>query len=134
VIKSLVVAIADAIEADATLAGLLAGAKVYNGLAPEESPFNYITLSNFAESERNLFNLEGSQSTSQFAIWTKGEGEMDVLTIYEALHDLFHNKRLTLDVGQHIRGKLRLIMTGAGDQSDATIVRGVVEYAMRAVK
>jgi hypothetical protein len=131
--KTLVIAISTAIEADAPLAGLLAGAKVYNGLAPEGSQFNYITLTNFSESEKNLFNAPGSQSRATFNIWTKGEGEMDVVTIYEALKILFHNKRLTLSAGRHIQGKLRLILTGAGDQSDSTIVRGIAEYAMRAV-
>jgi hypothetical protein len=131
--KTLVVAIAAAIEADVTTAGLLAGAKVYNGLAPEGSPFNYITLTNFSESEKNLFCLPGTLGRGTFNIWTKGEGEMDVLTIYEALRTLLHNKRLVLSAGRHIQGKLRLIMTGAGDQSDSTIVRGVAEYTMRAV-
>lgn len=131
--KTLVVAIAAAVEADVTTAGLLAGAKIYNGLAPEGSPFNYITLTNFSEAEKNLFNLPGTEGKGTFNIWSKGEGEMDVLTIYEALRALLHNKRLVLSAGRHIRGKLRLIMTGAGDQSDSTIVRGVAEYTMRAV-
>lgn len=131
--KSLVIAIADAVENDAPLALLLAGDKLYNGLAPEGSQFNYITLSNFSESEKNMFNTPGSQGKGTFSIWTKGEGEMDVLTIYEALKALFHNKRLVLGAGRHIQGKLRLILTGAGDQSDSTIVRGIAEYTMRAV-
>lgn len=131
--KPLVVAIAAAVEADVTTAGLLSGAKIYNGLAPEGSPFNYITLTNFSEAEKNLFNLPGTEGKGTFNIWSKGEGEMDILTIYEALRVLLHNKRLVLSAGRHIRGKLRLIMTGAGDQSDSTIVRGVAEYTMRAV-
>lgn len=130
--KALVIAIATAIEGDVPLATLLAGDKVYNGLAPEGSAFNYITLSNFSEAERNLFGLNGSQGKATFNIWTKGEGEMDVLAIYEALKVLFHNKRLLLSAGRHIQGKLRLILTGAGDTADSTIVRGVVEYTMRA--
>lgn len=131
--KTLVVAIGAAIEGDATLAALLAGDKVYNGLAPEGSVFNYITLSNFNEAEKNLLGLAGTSSKATFNIWTRGQGEMDVLTIYEALKVLFHNKRLILSAGRQIQGKLRLILTGAGDQSDSTIVRGVAEYTMRAV-
>lgn len=131
--KTLVIAIGDAIENDVPLAALLAGAKVYNGLAPEGSAFNYITLSNFSEAERNLLGRAGSLGKATFNIWTKGEGEMDVLTIYEALRVLFHNKRLILSAGVQIQGKLRLVLTGAGDTADSTIVRGVVEYTMRTV-
>ena len=132
-ILSLVVAIAAAIEGSAPLGNILAGDKVYNGLAPEGSKFPYITLSNFSEAEKNVFNNVGTSSKGTFNIWARGSGEMDVLTIYEDLRLLFHNKRLVLGTGKHIQGKLRLIMTGAGDQSDSLIVRGVAEYTMRAV-
>lgn len=132
-ILSLVVAVAAAIEGSATLGNILAGDKVYNGLAPEGSKFPYITLSNFNEGEMNMFNCVGTSSKGTFTIWTRGSGEMDVLTIYEDLRALLHNKRLVLGAGRQIQGKLRLILTGAGDQSDSLIVRGVVEYSMRAV-
>lgn len=132
-IANLAIAVAAAIEASVPLAARLAGAKVYSGLAPEGSPFNYITLGNFTEAERNLFNNQGKRATATINIWTKGEGEMDVLYIFEDLSTLLHNQRLNLSSGHQIQGKLRLILTGAGDQSDSTIVRGVVEYEMRAV-
>lgn len=132
-IFSLAVALGAAIEGSATLGNILAGDKVYNGLAPEGSKFPYITLSNFNEIEKNLFNCPGTFDKGTLTIWTRGSGEMDVLTIYEDLRTLLHNKRLVLGAGKQIQGKLRLILTGAGDQSDSLIVRGVVEYSMRAV-
>jgi hypothetical protein len=133
VIKPLIIAVADALIADVTLGGLLAGDKIYNGLAPENSPFDYVTLTNFTEAERNLFNKQGVLSTANINIWTQGEGEMDVLSIYEAARNVLHNRRLALGAGAQIQGKLRLILTGAGDTADPTIVRGIAEYTMRAV-
>jgi hypothetical protein len=132
-ISPLAVALVTAVEGDVTLAGLLAGSKIYSGLAPEESPFNYVTLTGFTEAEKSLFGKQGTQGVVYLNIWTQGQGEMMVLGIYEALYALLHNTKLAISRGRQIQGKMRLILTGVGGTSDPTIVRGVAEYTMRAV-
>lgn len=127
------VALAIAIVGDTTLAGLLAEDKVYSGMAPEQTPFSYITIGSMSEAERRMFMKGGAEGKITMNIWTRGGGQMAVAAIYKALNALLYNTRLTLSSGHIMSGKLKLVLSSGGDPSDSLVVRGVVEYTVWAI-
>ncbi|MGI8765701.1 MAG: DUF3168 domain-containing protein [Gemmatimonadaceae bacterium] len=125
------VALAAAIETDATLATLLAGGKVYSLVAPPKSPFDYITLGDMSESASSHFNRFGTSSVETIHIWSRKPGKSGVLAIYMALYVLLHGRALPLaGTASMLRGTL-ILATVLADP-DGLTAHGVARYAVRA--
>lgn len=123
-------ALAAAIENDPTLQGLLAGDKVYSGLAPQGAPYDHVTLGNATDSEHSMFGTPGAQGVVTINIWTLGPGLMGVAAIYDALKALLHGTVVPLTNVGTMCGKMSLVLNNLGDPSDPRIVRGVANYTV----
>lgn len=127
------IAITDAVRAHTPLQALLAGRMVYNGIAPAKTPYPYLSLSSMIEREKNFFMIPGAAGSINATIWDYSSDLLRVIAIYEELCEFLHNNRLSLSAGMLIRLKIELIFTGAGDQTDPKIVRGIAKLSMIAI-
>lgn len=131
-VNPVVDALATAIENDATLQSLLAGGMVYSGMAPTGAPYDHVNIANLTDTPKEMFGLGSSVVLVTLDIWTSGKGLGGVMAVYAALNNLLHNKRLSLSNGNWMMGRVRLVLGNLGDQTDPSIVRGIVNYTVRA--
>lgn len=123
------VSVATLIENDPVLNMLLKGGKVYNGLAPKDSLLPYITFNEMVETPQSAFMVPGSLTTLTMNCWGQGpRAAMGVLEIYTRLVALLGRQRIPVAGGNVALGVVRLVQSGPGDPSDASVYRSVVAY------
>lgn len=125
-----IVVIATAIENDIPLGTVLAGDKVYNSVAPEQSPFPYLVLDTPAERADNVFNRRGVSDDLQIHIWTRKPtqlGNMEALDIWDKLYALLHEQPLVVSGWQLVIGTLALI--SIFPDADGETMHGIASYS-----
>lgn len=131
----LTIAIVSAIEDDTTLASILKGDKVYNTMAPPNSPMPYITLGLVQEQDDNVFGGPGVLGGQVMDIWTRktsvtGSSQMlgnrDAVLIYASLRRIFHNKPITVTGFRPVLGVISLLATML--DPDGETVHAIVRY------
>lgn len=124
------VALAAAINADATLATLLAGDRVYSLWAPPNAPFDYITLGDVNESASSRFHRPGTITNETLHLWSRAGGKQGVAAIYAALVALLDGNVLALSDGRMLRGRMELTTVLA--DPDGKTAHGVARYTVLA--
>jgi hypothetical protein len=84
-----------ALTADATTMSLVTG--IFDGEAPVNQPFNYITMDQDTQVSDNVMGKGGRECTITFGIWTQGSmGSKVTLSILDAMTKALDHKSLTL--------------------------------------
>lgn len=130
-LSAISVAIVAAIAGDDVLGDVLAGAKVYNQVAPPKSPFPYCTLDFATETADNEFNALGTNARRQISWWGRRElvlGDTEMLAIWNGLYGLLHEQPLSLDGFRMVIGTLELI--GILPDPDGETLHGIAQYSV----
>lgn len=135
-LSPLTVALVAAIEADATLQGLLAGDMIYNSEAPEGAELPYITLGFSTELDDNVFATPGTLAGQTLDIWTRKTtitggataqlGNDSLLAIYSAIRALLHHRPLSIAGFRHCIGTIQLQATM--QDPDGKTLHGICQY------
>lgn len=124
----MIVAVVNALTADAQLVAALGGAKVYNVRAPDDAAYPYITVGDgTAETESRRFNGPVFSVPIPVNIYSAFFDEMEVLAIYGHVYRILHGTTLALDEHTHTRGRVTLLGTGAAD-TRSTAYRAFARY------
>ena len=79
---------------DSTLTSTL-GSSVYDEV-PEGSSFPYVVLGETTAIEYDTKDVDGSDSTIMFHIWSQYRGAKETKNIMDRLHDLLHDYSLSV--------------------------------------
>lgn len=130
------IAVVSAIEGSSALGAILAGNKVYDGQAPQGSPFPYITLGTSLESANNVFAGYGTDLSQTIDIWTRKTtttsgtiqelGGRQMKAIYGALYSLLHEQPLTVSGFRVCIGTLQ--WWALIDDPDGITMHGIARY------
>jgi hypothetical protein len=123
----LYVALADAINADATLQSLLAGDRVYSLRAPAGALFDYVVLGNANETEWYAFADGGSTCVITLNLWCAADDARTCAVLYGHLHRVLQRQRIAVDgFKASMIGDLSLVSI-ENDPQDG-YVHGVARY------
>lgn len=122
------VALAAAINGDATAAALLAGDKVYSLIAPSGAVFDYVVLGDSNAREVPTFSRAGESGAIAIHLWCANDDQATTLQLFGELRRVLHDVRLTLTgtTQLHCLGKLSLVTTVADPSGE--FVHGVTRY------
>jgi hypothetical protein len=123
------VAIAAAINNDATAAPMLGGDKVYSLVAPRGTSLDYLVLGSSDAQDFPTFARAGEQGAILVHLWVVGEDQAKALQLYGELRRVLHNVRLAI-IGTtqvHCIGQLSLVTTSADPSGE--YVHGVARYS-----
>lgn len=98
---------------DAVLAPLLAGEKVYRGIAKPEAPFPYVVLASTAEFGGGFVGQRGSRGDFQIRIRTRAApneltSDSEGLALWKEVHRILDRQPLNLASGTLIGGRVEL--------------------------
>lgn len=98
---------------DAVLAPMLAGEKVYRGIAKPEAPFPYIVLASPSEAQGGFVGQRGSRGDYQIRIRTRAApnelvSDDEGLALWEEVHRILDRQPLNLASGTLIGGRVEL--------------------------
>lgn len=93
--EALQVAVFEALAGDATLTGLLGGARVYDG-APRNAEAPYVHLGEVTARDWSTATEAGSEVTFAVVAWSRAEGRSQALAIAERATALLHDAALTV--------------------------------------
>jgi hypothetical protein len=133
VVWPLFVAIADALNADAGVAALLGGDRVYNAKAPREADFDYIVLGTVQEAELYLLNGGGSEASIMLHLWCAGDDAARCAKLYGEVHRVLNQSSLPL-VGFGVRATFDLRLIGLDPDPNDPFVHGVARLDVKAIR
>jgi hypothetical protein len=81
---------------DATLAGLLGGAKVYDG-APRNAAAPYVHLGELVARDWSTATEAGSEITFAVVVWSRAEGRIEGIAIADRVTALLHDQDLAVE-------------------------------------
>lgn len=122
------VALAAALNGDATLAALLSGDKVYSLVAPRGAVFDYLVLGDSNTQDLPTFTRAGERGAITIHAWCVGDDQMTALQLFGELRRVLHNVHLTLSgtTQVHCVGQLTLVTTAPDPSGE--FVHGVFRY------
>lgn len=111
VLPPLFTALADVINADSVLSGLLQGGQVYSLTAPRDAAPPYIVLGDTSAAGFSVMHQAGEASAVTLHLWSGRDDQAQLLLIYAALFRVLHLKPLPIAGHAHCTGALELIIT-----------------------
>lgn len=118
-------AIFAALSADATLVGLLAGAKVYDQ-APPHAGFPYITFGRTSIYDWSTGTESGVEQLFTLHVWSKAKGRNEALQIMDRIHVLLDDAALPM-AGQDLVS-LRQEFAEARFDDDLMLYHGLLRF------
>ncbi len=94
--RALQEAVFDTLSGDATLATLLGGANVFDGV-PRNQPAPYVHLGELTARDWSTSTEAGTEITFAVVAWSRTEGRSEGLAIADRAVALLHDAALTLD-------------------------------------
>ena len=118
-------AIFAALAGDATLTGLLGGARIYDE-APQDAAFPYVTLGTSRALDWSTGTESGAEHVVTIHVWSEGGGKKEALAIMEAVRAVLDDAALTLT--GHSLVNLRHVFSEARRDVDGELVHGVLRF------
>jgi hypothetical protein len=129
----LFVAIAGALTADPFVAAKLAGERVYNTVAPNAAPLDYVVLGgSISESEFWLFTQGASTASLMLHAFCGGDGNRRALELYGELHRVLHRQTIPIEGFGAMTSELRLI--DVQPDPDGRTMHLIARYEITAVR
>jgi hypothetical protein len=123
--NSLQAAIFTVLNGDATLLGLLGGARIHDR-APTDVAFPYITFGRTSIYDWSTATERGTEQLFTLNVWSKGRGKKEALAIMERVETLLHDQPQTL--AGHRLVNCRLESSDVRFEDDHDIQRGMMRF------
>lgn len=118
-------AIFAALTGDATLTGLLGGARIYDH-APPSAAFPYITFGRTSLFDWSTGTERGSEQLLTLHVWSKAKGKKETLDLLGRVQALLDGQQLALD-GHHLVN-LRQEFAEARHDDDLSLYHGLARF------
>jgi hypothetical protein len=118
-------AIVAGLSDDATLSGLLGGARVWDAV-PARAQFPYITFAQTSERDWSTGSEDGSEHIITLHVWSRGAGRREALAIMARVRELLHDASLDLS-GFDLVG-LRHELSEVRRDPDGETYHGIVRF------
>jgi hypothetical protein len=114
-----------ALEADAALAALLGGPKIYDH-APADVAFPYVTFGRTSIFDWSTDTESGSELLFTLHVWSKRPGKREALAVIEAIRAVLDDAALDLD--SHHLASLRLEFAEARYDEEQAVYHGLARF------
>ena len=118
-------AIYGALVANATLASLLGGARIFDDV-PQATPYPHVTLGQTSSSENATGTEDGEEHILTLHVWSQAGGRSEAQRIMGALRDALHTASLALT--GHTLVSLRQQFADVRRDADGVTIHGLVRY------
>ena len=114
-----------ALAADATLLGLLGGARVYDDV-PQGAGFPYLTFGHSTARDWSTGSDDGHEHVLTLHVWSQERGQKQAHAIMDAVRTALHDQPLGLS--GHRLVNLRHEFSEARRDPDGALVHGITRY------
>ena len=118
-------AIHNALAADAALAALLGGVKIYDD-APREAQPPYVAFADFQSRDWSTSSDRGAEHLVFINVWSTQRGAREALAVAEQVRSLIDDQPLTLD-GNHLVN-LRFLQLDTRRENNGRLTRATLRF------